>query len=108
MRSKRVSTSLASCLKKLGYKQVVLRHEGARGEQTRIYKAVPLNQAISDDIIKALETKWAEHISAGIDHFNREESINKMVNTEPQISTDWFSEGLAGKHSSDVGGLQVG
>lgn len=79
-------------LKKLGYKQVVSRHEGARGEQTRIYKAVPLNQAISDGIIKALETKWAEHISAGIHHFNREESINKMVNTEPQIPADWLSE----------------
>ena len=79
-------------LKKLGYKQVVSRHEGARGEQTRIYKAVPLNQAISDDIIKALETKWAEHISAGIHHFNREESLNKMVNTEPQIPADWLSE----------------
>ena len=79
-------------LKKLGYKQVVLRREGGRGEQTRIYRAVPLNQAISDDIIKALEMKWAEHISDSSQHFKEAESPSKTVTTDSQISTDWFSQ----------------
>jgi hypothetical protein len=79
-------------LKKLGYKQVVVRREGGRGEQTRIYRAVPLNQAISDDIIKALETKWAEQISAGSQHLKEAESPSRTVTTDAQISTDWFSE----------------
>jgi hypothetical protein len=79
-------------LKKLGYQQVVVRREGARGEQTRIYKAVPLNQAISEDIIKALEIKWAEQISAGSQHFKRAESASKTVTTDSQIPADWFSE----------------
>ena len=79
-------------LKKLGYGQVVLRREGGRGKQTRIYKAVPLNQAISDDIIKALETKWAEQISASSQQFKEAESAYKPVTTDSQISTDWFSE----------------
>jgi len=79
-------------LKKLGYKQVVLRREGGRGEQTRIYKAVPLNQAISDEILKALETKWAEQISASSQHFKEVESASKAVTTDSQISTDWFSQ----------------
>ncbi|MCY7273637.1 MAG: hypothetical protein LH702_07805, partial [Phormidesmis sp. CAN_BIN44] len=79
-------------LKKLWYQQVVVRREGARGEQTRIYKAVPLNQAISDEILKALETKWAEQISAGSQHFKREESSSKTVTTDSQIPADWFSE----------------
>ncbi len=83
---------VSKLLKKLGYKQVLLRREGARGEQTRIWQALPLNQDISDDIIKALETKWAEQISAGSHHFSREESVNKMETTEPQISADWFSD----------------
>jgi len=79
-------------LKKLGYKQVVLRREGGRGEQTRIYRAVPLNQAISDDIIKALETKWAGQISASSQHLKEAESPSKAVTTDAQISTDWFSQ----------------
>jgi len=79
-------------LKKLGYKQVVLRREGGRGEQTRIYKAVPLNQAISDDIIKALQTKWAEQLNAGSQQFKEGESPSKIVTTNFQISTDWFSQ----------------
>jgi hypothetical protein len=79
-------------LKRLGYKQVVARQEGARGNQTRIYKAVPFNQAVSNDIIKALETKWAEIVSAGNHHFNKEESINEMVITDSELSADWFSD----------------
>ncbi|MCY7275317.1 MAG: hypothetical protein LH702_16660, partial [Phormidesmis sp. CAN_BIN44] len=79
-------------LKKLGYQQAVVRREGARGEQTRIYKAVPLNQDISDEILKALEIKWAEQMSAGSQHFKRAESPSKTVATDAQICADWFSE----------------
>ena len=79
-------------LKAVGYKQAVARREGPRGKQTRIWHAVPLNQAISEDIIKALETKWAEHISAGSHDFNKEESPSETATTEPQISADWFSQ----------------
>jgi len=78
-------------LKKLSYRQVLLRREGARGKQTRIWQAVPLNQAVSDDIIKALETKWVEHISASSHAFNKEESTYKKVATDSQIPADWFS-----------------
>jgi len=53
---------------------------------------VPLNQAISDDIIKALETKWAEQISASSQQFKEAESPSKIVTTNFQISTDWFSQ----------------
>ena len=79
-------------LKRLGYKQVVLRREGARGKQRRIYKAVSLNQAISDDIIKALQAKWAEQISASSQRFKEGESAYKTVTTNSQIPADWFSE----------------
>jgi len=53
---------------------------------------VPLNQAISDDIIKALETKWAEQISASSQRFKEAESPSKTMTTDSQIPSDWFSQ----------------
>ena len=51
-----------------------------------------LNQDISDEILKALETKWAEQMSTSSQQSKREESPSRTVTTDFQIPADWFSQ----------------